>query len=270
MKRTSRMRSRAAYDARVYGTLLYNQPMKIELISTEDRGRYLISHTAEIERILREIMDDKNIVSLYGGNGKQFLLSTLVAVDAEKGHVLLEQGVDETMNALLLNSKECVCASTHDQVHVQFSCARIESARLGQEAVFRAPMPKELLRLQRREYYRLVTSVINPVKCLINTGTGLMETIVVDISIGGVGVLSYPEDGRLKAGEIFHGCRITLPGTGEFAVGLSVSTTFEITLKNGRLTHRAGCQFIDLPPSVETAIQRYIIQVDRERRARYS
>jgi c-di-GMP-binding flagellar brake protein YcgR len=49
-----------------------------------------------------------------------------------------------------------------------------------------------------------------------------------------------------------------------------VCTTFEITLKNGRLTHRAGCRFIDLPPSVETAIQRYIIQVDRERRARYS
>jgi c-di-GMP-binding flagellar brake protein YcgR len=152
---------------------------------------------------------------------------------------------------------------------VQFSSVRIESARLGDEAVFRVPMPRELLRLQRREYYRLVTSVVKPVKCLINTGAGLMESVVVDISIGGVGILAYPDDGRLKAGETYHGCRITLPGTGEFAVGLSVCTTFEITLKNGRLTHRAGCQFIDLPPSVETAIQRYIIQIDRERRARY-
>ena len=42
-----------------------------------------------------------------------------------------------------------------------------------------------------------------------------------------------------------------------------------ITLKNGRRTHRACCRFIDLPPSVETAIQRYIIRVERERRARY-
>jgi len=48
-----------------------------------------------------------------------------------------------------------------------------------------------------------------------------------------------------------------------------VCTTFEITLKNGRHTHRAGCQFIDLPASVETEIQRYIIRVDRERRTRY-
>lgn len=243
--------------------------MKIELITTEDRGRYLVSHPAEIERILREVMDDKNIVALYGENGKQFLLSTLVSIEAEKGYLLFEQGVDEAMNTLLLGSKECTFASTHDQVHVQFSSVRIESARLGDEAVFRVPMPRELLRLQRREYYRLVTSVVKPVKCLINTGAGLMESVVVDISIGGVGILAYPDDGRLKAGETYHGCRITLPGTGEFAVGLSVCTTFEITLKNGRLTHRAGCQFIDLPPSVETAIQRYIIQVDRERRARY-
>ena len=243
--------------------------MKIELISTEDRGRYLVSHPAEIERILREVMDGKNIVALYGENGKQFLLSTLVAVEPEKNYLLFEQGVDDAMNALLLGGKECTFASTHAQVHVQFSSTKIESAKLGQEAVFRVPMPRELLRLQRREYYRLVTSVINPVKCLINTPTGLMESVVVDISIGGVGVLAYQQGVQLKAGETFHGCRITLPGTGEFAVGLNVCTTFEITMKNGRLTHRAGCQFIDLPPSVETAIQRYIIQVDRERRARY-
>jgi len=243
--------------------------MKIELISTEDRGRYLVSRSAEIERILREMMADKNIVALYADNGKHFLLSTLIVIEPEKGYLLFEQGVDAAMNKVLLASKECTFASTHDQVHIQFSSDRIEAEMLGHEPVFRVPMPRELLRLQRREYYRLVTSVINPVKCLINTSNGLMESVVVDISIGGVGVLAYPEVGSLKAGETYHGCRITLPGAGEFAIGLSVCTTFEITLKNGRLTHRAGCRFIDLPASVETAIQRYIIQVDRERRARY-
>jgi flagellar brake protein len=168
---------------------------------------------------------------------------------ADKGYLLFEQGVDAAMNAQLLGSKECTFATTHDQVHIQFSSAGVTAARLGQEAVFRVPMPREMLRMQRREYYRLVTSVINPVKCLINTSAGLMESVVVDISIGGVGVLAYPEVGRLKAGEVYHGCRITLPGIGEFAVGLSVCTTFEIILKNGRLTHRAGCRFIDLPPA---------------------
>lgn len=243
--------------------------MKIELISSEDRGRYLVTHPREILRFLREVRDEKTIVAIYGENGKDFVLSTLLAVEDEKGFLLLEQGVDPAMNAALLASARCTFATTHDQVHIQFSSGRIDPAVLGQEAVFRVPLPREILRLQRREYYRLVTSVVNPVKCMINTNTGLMETVVVDISIGGVGILAYQEDGRLKAGEVYHGCRIALPGTGEFALSLSVRTTFDITLKNGRITHRAGCQFIDLPPSVETAIQRFIIRVERERRARY-
>ena len=243
--------------------------MKIDLISTEDSGRYLVAHPREIERMLREILDDKGIVAIYGADGGDFILSTLLEIDADKDRILLEQGVDQEMNARLLAGQTCTFATTHDQIHIQFSSARLDSARFGDEAAFRIPMPKEVLRLQRREYYRLVTSVVNPVKCLINTRDGLMETTVVDISIGGVGVLSYAQEGRLKAGEIHHGCRIALPGAGEFALGLKVRTTFDVTLKNGRLTHRAGCEFIDLPPSIETAIQRYIISVERNRRNRY-
>ena len=243
--------------------------MKIELVSSEDRSRYLVNHARDIHRYLREVMEGKNLVAIYGENGRDFILSTLLSVDEKNGFILLEQGVDAEINAMLRDSAHCTFATTHDQVHIQFSSGRIEATNVGHEAAFRVPMPKEILRLQRREYYRLVTSVMNPVKCLINTSAGLMETVVVDISIGGVGVLAYQEEGQLKAGEIYQGCRIALPDTGEFALSLSVRTTFDITLKNGRLTHRAGCQFIDLPPSVETAIQRYIIRVERERRARF-
>jgi c-di-GMP-binding flagellar brake protein YcgR len=243
--------------------------MKIELISSEDRGRYLVNQPRDIERYLRELIAGKSIVAIYGENGRDFVLSTLLEMDDKQGFILAEQGVEAAMNAKLLASTHCTFATTHDQVHIQFSSGPLESTTLQQEAVFKVRIPREMLRLQRREYYRLVTSVINPVKCMINTSAGLIETVVVDISIGGVGVLAYREEGVLKAGEVYQGCRITLPGTGEFALSLSVRTTFDITLKNGRLTHRAGCQFIDLPASVETAIQRYIIRVERERRARY-
>jgi flagellar brake protein len=243
--------------------------MKIELLTSEDANRYLVRHTVEIERVLREVMLDKAIVAAYGENGKDFLLTSIVAVEPKQNAIYLGYGPDERLNTQLLDARNATFATTHDQVRVQFSCNRVERVMYGHEPAFRVDMPRELLRLQRREYYRLVTSVVNPVKCMINTGKGMMETLVVDISIGGVGILAYQDSGELAAGDTFHGCRITLPGSGEFALSLAVCTTFEITLKNGRHTHRAGCQFIDLPPSVETEIQRYIIRVDRERRARF-
>ena len=239
-------------------------------LPTKDGKRYLVTHSHEIERILHDIMESKATVTVFGNNNRDFILSSIVDLDLENGSLLLEQGSRQESNEQLRRADHVTCVTTHDQVHIQFTGQDLKPALLGQEHVFRITVPKELLRLQRREFYRLGTSVINPVKCLIHTGRGFLETVVVDISIGGLGVLAYEGVGALHSGEIHHGCRIALPGTGEFAVSLSVRSTFDLTLKNGRLTHRAGCQFIDLPSSVETEIQRYINRVERERRARYT
>ena len=124
--------------------------MKIELVSSEDRSRYLVTHVREIARYLTEVMENKNLVAIYGADGRDFLLSTLLEVDEPHGYVLLEQGVDPAMNAMLLASPECTFATTHDQVHLQFSSERVEPATFGKDAAFRVPFPKELLRLQRR------------------------------------------------------------------------------------------------------------------------
>lgn len=244
--------------------------MKHPLLTFDDSERYRVTHTPTIARILREILDAKAIVSMYVDHGQDFCLSSIVDLDEHNGILLLEQGVDQNFNRQLLKAGRAVCSTTQDHVHIQFPCAELKAAKLGDEPVFQAALPQEMLRLQRRESYRLATSVVNPVKCLINLGSQFLETVVIDISIGGIGILAYEGSGRLRTGEAYHGCRIELPGTGTFAVSLTVCTTFDVTLRNGRLTHRAGCQFIDLPPSVETEIQRYIIRVERERRARYT
>ncbi|MEW6678173.1 MAG: flagellar brake protein [Pseudomonadota bacterium] len=244
--------------------------MKHPLLTPEDSERYRVTHPHTIERILRETMESKSIVSLYTDHGQDFILSSIVGLDTHSGTMTLEQGVDRAFNNKLTAAGQIICATTQDQVPIQFSCAGITPITREKEALFQVAVPKDLLRLQRRDAYRLATSVINPVKCLINTGASFLEAIVVDISIGGVGILAYEGINLLKTGETYHGCRIELPGSGTFAVSLNVCTTFDVELKNGRLTHRAGCQFMDLPPSVETEIQRYIIRVERERRARYT
>jgi c-di-GMP-binding flagellar brake protein YcgR len=51
---------------------------------------------------------------------------------------------------------------------------------------------------------------------------------------------------------------------------LEVRNVFEITLRNGTRVTRAGCQFANLAGPMLTLIQRYIIKVERERKARES
>lgn len=243
--------------------------MKIELASSEDVSRYLVRHPAEVERILREVMNSKNIVTAYADDSKDFMLTSIIGIDPDSQWIYLDYGADEEMNTRLLASREVTLSASHDQVRIQFTAAGLDKTLVGHEPALRAPIPHELLRLQRREYYRLVTSLVNPIKCIVHTEQGELETVVVDISIGGIGVLAYQQNLPLHVNRTYHGCRITLPGIGQFAASISVCSLFHVTLRNGRNSHRAGCQFIDLAPSLETEIQRYIIRVDRERRNRY-
>jgi c-di-GMP-binding flagellar brake protein YcgR len=51
---------------------------------------------------------------------------------------------------------------------------------------------------------------------------------------------------------------------------LRVRSIFEFSTRSGAKHKRAGCQFIDLPGPMLTLIQRYIIRIERERKARES
>lgn len=241
--------------------------MKIELTSSEERNRYLVRHPAEVQRVLREVMQAKGIVTAYVDNGRERMFTTIV--DLGPDGVYLDRGADEGMNARLVSCREVVLTTTHEGVRVQFTSPALQRLRRQQTEVLRAALPGELLRLQRREYYRLVTSVVDPIRCLIFTDDGALEAIVVDLSVGGIGILAYGADIRLEVGRVYHGCRLTLPALGQHAVSLTVRSTFEVTLRNGRRSHRAGCQFTALPPGLETALQRYITRAERERRRRY-
>lgn len=243
--------------------------MKIQLLSGDGNERYRVTHKQEILRLLRGIADARALVAVYWDPHQDPVLSSLLVVDPQRGDLVLEQGPSHLTSNRLLESASVVCATTFEKVHIQFDGAHPQAVSHEGRPALRLDFPAELLRMQRREYYRLTTSVVKPVKCLINQDGKFVDTTVVDISVGGLGILSMAEGVEIKAGDAYHGCRIALPNAGEYAVSLQVCTTYELTLKNGKTSLRAGCQFIDLPPSVETEIQRYINRVDRERRSRY-
>lgn len=230
-------------------------------------ARYLIRHPAEVERILRGVLAKQALVSAYPADGRGRLLTTLVAVDG--GHLDLDCGADAEMNARLTCGRPVNLDTSHDGVRVQFSVPALQRVAFAGACVLRAPLPRELLRLQRRAYYRLATSLANPIKCRIDTGQGLVEATVVDLSVGGVGILAYPPMAPLEVGRTYPNCHLSLPGLEAFTLSLTVRCLFEITLRNGRRSHRAGCQFTDLPPGMEAELQRIVSRMERELRRRY-
>lgn len=251
-------------------------PAQLELDQGDVYSKYMLHSRSEILYVLRAVLQKGSLVTVYFDHGKSFLLTALVAVDADSGTLLFDVGSDEEMNGRALKADRLLFTTSLDKVKVQFSLKSLSSATHEGRAAFRAALPDTALRLQRREYYRLATPVANPIRCKMtarfeNGSSKSVDIPLLDISGGGVGLMVDPElKDAFKVDTSFPDCRIDLPDEGLLACNLIVRNAFDVTTKSGNHHLRVGCEFVDLPGTRLTMVQRYITHVERERKARMS
>jgi c-di-GMP-binding flagellar brake protein YcgR len=241
----------------------------VDLLPEEAFGQYLLHSPSEILFILRALQGSKALVTLHFDDGRGLLPSAILGADESK--LILDTGREDELNRRALAAGSVICAAVQDRIRIQFTLHGLREAIDGGRPAFAAPLPDTLLRLQRREYYRLTTPLAQPIKCQIPISAGehhYAEAVVIDISGGGLALMAPPEGVSFGAGMAFPNCRVDLPGVGTVVTTLRVCSVFDMSLRNGGVTKRAGCQFDDLPGPMLTLIQRYIIRVERERKAR--
>jgi c-di-GMP-binding flagellar brake protein YcgR len=248
-------------------------PLKIELLSEDEDSRFMIHSRGEIQSILKGIVRENSRAALYYGEGDDFILTTMLKV-TEQG-IWLEVGPISTSNQRILLSKKIVFISSYHQVKVQFVANHIESAMLDNYSAFHIPFPDKLLRIQRREYFRLTTPANNPLKCIIplsppmstkESGAPISkrELTIMDISGGGVALVCEVHDTTLLPGNCYEDCKIQLPDIGLISATVKVQNSFEVTLRNGQRSKRAGCEFIHLSGEAAVLLQRYVVKLQSE------
>jgi c-di-GMP-binding flagellar brake protein YcgR len=249
---------------------------QFELEQTDDYRQFLLHAKPEIVSVLRSLVQKRAIVTAYFNHGQSFLLTVLLAINPEKNEIIFDISNDKEMNRRALKAGKFIFTTAIDKVKIQFSLNKLSAEQYEGRPAFRAEIPESLLRLQRREYFRLSIPISNPVRCIISTlsadGRALSTTThLLDISGGGAGLLVPPEQASLyERGVVLDNCKIMLPDEGLLAATLCVRDIFDVTTKSGHRYLRAGCEFVNLPGSRLTTIQRYITRVERERKARLS
>lgn len=248
-------------------------PLKIELFSGGEDNEFKVRSDREIRSILNGIAQDGAHAALYYDEGNDFIRTTVLKVNAQG--MWLDVGSIETGNQHILRSNKIIFISSHHQVKIQFVANRIENALLENRAAFFLFLPDNLLRIQRREYFRLTTPVSNPLKCIIpdlppiplaesDTPIARREVTIMDISGGGIALVCEAHDTELQPGAIYADCRISLPDIGTISVTVKVKNSFEVTLRNGQISKRAGCEFVHLGGEASTLLQRYVVQLQSE------
>jgi len=241
-------------------------PLKIELLSDGEDSEFRIHSNKEIHSILRGIAKASTLAALYYDDGNDFILTTLLGVDEQ--NVWLDVSPRETDNRRILPSHKLIFVSSHLQVKVQFIAHRIEYTSFQNKKAFCLPMPNSLLHLQRRDYFRLLVPVKKPLTCIIpaKPGAPVLKSCptIMDISGGGLALECQEHDTEFRPGKVYSVCHIHLPNIGMLTATILVKNIFIITMHNGEVRKRAGCEFIHLNGTMAILLQRYLTQLQSE------
>lgn len=237
-----------------------------DLPSELDLSQFHVQSKVEIVHILQAIMQKKGLVTAYFNQGESFVLTSLLMIDKVRDEVILDYGSNEEINLKLMDSPETLFVTYQDKVRVEFRANQVLKTKFNDRDAFCIKLPDRLLKLQRREFYRLITPVINPLRCVIPVSeANRIEVTVADLSVGGVGIMDLPLDASAAVGTRFQGCRIMLPEIGIVTVTIEIRCFQDITLRSGAKSRRYGCRFVDAPDSMQVLLQRYINKQERDR-----
>lgn len=239
----------------------------------DEFSKYTVHAKTEILHILNSMRASNALVTVHFNHGKDFLLTSVIGISADGSTVILDVGSNAEMNNRALQTDKLTCNSSQGKVKIQFTLDGVDPTMFEGRKALLGNVPKTLVRLQRRDFYRLTAPLANPLICHIpiQEADGSTRTIgatVVDISGGGLAMVLPPEEHNFETDTLLSNCRMDLPNVGTVNATMRVRSIFDVTLASGKILKRSGCQFIKLPGAMVTMIQRYIIQVDRERKGR--
>jgi c-di-GMP-binding flagellar brake protein YcgR len=234
-----------------------------------DEDQFIVQNQKQIIQILNELAKHHEMLKVSFSHDT--CLTNVISVDVHNHVVYLDIGIDDAFNDRLFASHQVVF-SKDDGIKIRWTSTQLSVATLKDGKAIKIALPQKLMRLQRREFFRLATPIVNPVPCIIPIANEdnpdadrTLELTLIDVSLGGIGtVASNPLDELLVIGASFDKCRINFPEVGETNLTLQVRNITPITMKDGAIKSRVGLQFISPSRGNEGLINRYTYNLERQ------
>lgn len=237
--------------------------------------RFALSDPLQIRTLLGRMVDQRSLIDApLPGNGPS-LLTSILEVDESRERLVLDTSPDPAVERLLLAQPSLQFSSRIDRVDIRFECGPLQRIEWERLPAYSAPIPATVRYMQRREYFRIAVPAAQPVYCQLGAHADAdsppreLRTRVHDISAGGLSLLvPMGEEASMAPGTLFATCRLLLPDSQPVMVGLRVRRLFRAGHRAAGSKGCAGCEYLKLSPAAETAIQRYMMRLERERIAR--
>jgi c-di-GMP-binding flagellar brake protein YcgR len=239
--------------------------MTASLSDEEIEDRYFLLGRMEILNVLNDLIYRRETVTVYFNGGREFILTALL--EARPEALIFDLGGDAKVNERLLASQSCVFVARPGGIRVQFSTTSANRFSWGGSDALWVPLPEQLVRLQRRESYRILMPVANALKVKIFADFGqiLGEWAAHDLSVGGL-CINVNDSVGFEPGDVVAQLNLVLPKLKAIECAAIVRHVTHLSDRRGARRLRVGMSFTGLPASVGVAIQRYVVKVEHDRR----
>ena len=234
-------------------------------IGVDDVGPYLIHSRREIIILLRRLTEKRELVRMIFSEGEEAIATAVLEVREDS--LIIDTAPDPEQLARVLASSSISFDTALDRVRIAFFSTRIEPCLHDGLPALRIPIPETMVRLQRREYYRVLTP-----RCTIQMehegGPPPVSFAVQNVSAGGIALIddAHVLDG--SKGAEYINCELSLPGAQMVVISLCVMNCCDMTLYNGRVARRLGCAFVNPNAAMLALVQRYVSKLERDQNAR--
>lgn len=240
--------------------------------SAEPTSRYALTSQLDILDVLRSLALDNRLIhmrvaDMRVADGDASILTTLLHIDSATESLIFDGSSDESWSKKIENAQTLFFEASQNGVHISFSTGPATSCFYDERPALRLPYPTSLIRIQRRDAFRVATPQNPPVTCTIPLDEGTVMLQLEDLSSTGLGALdaSLEFDGII--GDIYEDCRLKLPGDEPLNVTLRLVQVRDFERANKQLRH-VGFAFEGLRGSALARIQRYVSKLERAALAR--
>src|ERR1700712_646554 len=234
-------------------------------IGVDDVGPYLIHSRREIIALLRRLTEKREFVRMIFSEGEEAIATAVLEVGEDS--VIIDSAPDAAQLARVLASSSISFDTALERIRIAFFATRIEPCLHDNLPALRIPLPETMVRLQRREYYRVLTP-----RCSIQMekegGPPPVSFAVQNVSAGGIALIDDEQVLDASKGAEYTNCELLLPGTQSVIATLCVMNCCDISLYNGRTARRIGCAFVNPNAAMLALVQRYVSKLERDQNAR--
>jgi c-di-GMP-binding flagellar brake protein YcgR len=228
-----------------------------------DQERFALHRRDEIVALFERLLAERTVMSVDYADGLT-IVSRVLEVRRDAGVLVMDVSSDATINVALFAAPKLFFLTELDQIQIAFESTRAAPIAMSDGPAAAIALPETVVRLQRREWYRVHLPLNQRLLCTVLDRNGnALPAHAVDLSCGGVGVVVDQEALRSQIGDGIE-LILSLPDGDLIELDATVSNILPTTppAPGDPVQVRLGFRFEHVSPRTETRLQRCVTRLE--------